>query len=345
MPDPLPDPPARPTAEPTPAPPHVLDVLAVGRVGVDLYPLQDGVGLEDVETFGKYLGGSAGNVAVAAARYGHDVALLSKVGDDPFGRFVRRSLEELGVSTAYLGVEPALPTPVTFCEIFPPDHFPLYFYRLPSAPDLRIGEDDVPAAAVRSARLHWSTLTGLSAEPSRTAHRAAWEARGRAPLTVIDLDYRAMFWTEEAEANRAAETALEACTVAVGNLEECAVAVGEGEPERAARAILERGVELAIVKQGPRGVLAMTAEERVECPPYPVDVLNGLGAGDAFGGAVCHGLLEGWDLRRTIDFAGAAGAHVAARRECATAMPTEGEVLALQRAAARAGGPAKVGTG
>ena len=330
MPGPLTDPPAEHPIGPGRPPTDALDVLAMGRIGVDLYPLQDGVGLEDVDSFGKYLGGSAGNVAVAAARYGHAVALLSKVGADPFGRFVRRSLEELGVSTAYVGIEEALPTPVTFCEIFPPDHFPLYFYRLPSAPDLRIAEADVPPQVVRSARLLWSTLTGLSAEPSRSAHRAAWEARGRAPLTVIDLDYRAVFWTDEGEATHAAETALAACTVAVGNLEECAVAVGERDPERAARAILERGVELAIVKQGPRGVLARTADERVQCAPYPVEVLNGLGAGDAFGGAVCHGLLEGWDLRRTIDFAGAAGAYVAARRECATAMPTEAQVLALQ---------------
>ena len=312
--------------------PRVFDVVSMGRVGVDLYPMQDGVGLEDVETFGKYLGGSAGNVAVAAARYGHDVALISRVGDDPFGRFVRRALEELGVSTAYVGTDPRLPTPVTFCEIFPPDDFPLYFYRFPSAPDLRIGERDIPPVAVAESRLHWSTLTGLSAEPSRSAHQTAWDLRGRAPLTVIDLDYRPTFWTHASDATRAAETALQACTVAIGNREECAIAVGETEPERAARALLERGVELAIVKQGPRGVLAMTADERVECLPYPVAVLNGLGAGDAFGGAICHGLLEGWDLRRTIDFANAAGAHVAARRECSTAMPTEAEVLALQAA-------------
>jgi 5-dehydro-2-deoxygluconokinase len=315
--------------------PRAVDVLAMGRVGVDLYPLQEGVGLEDVESFGKYLGGSAGNVAVAAARYGHDVALVSRVGDDPFGRFGRRELDRLGVSTAYLGTDPRLPTPVTFCEIFPPDHFPLYFYRFPTAPDLRIDDADIPPVAVVGSRLLWCTLTGLSAEPSRTAHLSAWELRGRKPLTVIDLDYRPVFWPDETGASRAAAAALELCTVAIGNREECAVAVGESDPERAARALLDRGVDLAIVKQGPRGVLAMTSGgERVESRPYAVEVLNGLGAGDAFGGAICHGLLEGWDLRRTLDFAGAAGAHVAARRECATAMPTEDEVLALQRRAA-----------
>ena len=244
------------------------------------------------------------------------------------------------MGTAYLGTDPELPTPVTFCEIFPPDDFPLYFYRFPMAPDLRIEEREIPRVAVARSRLFWSTLTGLSAEPSRTAHRSAWTLRGRAPLTVIDLDYREQFWTDESEATLAAEEALQACTVAIGNLEECRIAVGEKDADRAARALLDRGVDLAIVKQGPRGVLAMTAEERVESLPYRVPVLNGLGAGDAFGGAICHGLLQGWDLRRMLDFAGAAGAYVAARRECATAMPTEDQVLELQRTA-----PQRVGSG
>ena len=316
-------------AAPTSSVPRAFDVLAMGRVGVDLYPMQDGVGLEEVETFGKYLGGSAGNVAVAAARYGYDVALISRVGDDPFGRFVRQALEQLQVSTAYLGTDPRFPTPVTFCEIFPPDRFPLYFYRFPMAPDLRLDERDIPPVAITGSRLQWSTLTGLSAEPSRTAHQAAWDLRGRAPLTVIDLDFRPQFWTHESDATRAAEIALDACTVAIGNLEECRIAVGENDPERAARALLDRGVDLAIVKQGVRGALAVTADEQVECPTIEVEILNGLGAGDAFGGAVCHGLLQGWSIERTIRFANAAGAFVAARRECATAMPTAAEVDAL----------------
>ena len=307
-----------------------FDVLSIGRVGVDLYPMDSGVGLEDVRSFGKFLGGSAGNVAVAAARYGHSAALISRTGDDPFGRFVKRSLGELGVDARYVGTDVSLPTPVTFCELYPPDDFPLYFYRFPMAPDLRIGIGEIPPVAVAESRLLWTTLTGLSAEPSRTAHEAAWALRPReAGLSVIDLDYRPMFWRHESDATRAAETALASSTVAIGNREECRVAVGETEPERAARALLDRGVDLAIVKQGPKGVLAMTRAERVECPPTPVEVVNGLGAGDAFGGAVCHGLLAGWSLADTIAFASAAGAVVAARLECATAMPDEAEVWAL----------------
>lgn len=305
-----------------------LDVLALGRLGVDIYPLQDGVGLEDVETFGKYLGGSAANVTVAAARYGRRPALVSRVGDDPFGRYLLRELTRLGVDNRYVEVDPALKTPVTFCEIFPPDDFPLYFYRDPKAPDLNIDAAGLDLDAVGSARILWFTATGLSQEPSRAAHFAALDAR-RAGTTIFDLDYRPMFWTDADEAREQVQKALAHATVAVGNREECEVAVGETEPERAADALLEHGVELAIVKQGPKGVLAKTRHESVEVPPYFVDVVNGLGAGDAFGGALCHGLLSGWDLEDILKFANVAGAIVASRRECSTAMPSADEVVRI----------------
>ena len=314
--------------------PRSFDVVCIGRVGVDVYPMQARVGLEDVDTFGKFLGGSAGNVAVAASRFGHSATLITRTGNDPFGRFIKRSLRELGVDTSLVGTDPSLPTPVTFCEIFPPDNFPLYFYRYPQAPDLRVAPEEIPPDVLTESRLFWATLTGLSAEPSRTAHSTAWRLRGRRRHTVIDLDYRPMFWLSEADATRAAHFALENSTVAVGNVEECRVAVGETDPERAARALLERGVDLAVVKQGPQGVLAMTRDETVYTPSLRVDVVNGLGAGDAFGGAVCHGLLSGWGLEETIRFASAAGAVVAGHLECATAMPDETAVRALM---ARAG--------
>jgi 5-dehydro-2-deoxygluconokinase len=221
-----------------------------------------------------------------------------------------------------------LPTPITFCEIFPPDDFPLYFYRYPTAPDLVINPSELDLDAIREARIYWSTVTGLSAEPSRSAHFAAWEARGRRPFTVLDLDYRPMFWADPTQAHEQVDRALEYCTVAVGNREECEVAVGESDPDKAAQALLDKGLDLAVVKQGPKGVLARTRDERVEVPTYPVQVLNGLGAGDGFGGALCHGLLAGWPLERVIRFANIAGAIVASRLECSTAMPTEAEVLA-----------------
>lgn len=145
-----------------------------------------------------------------------------------------------------------------------------------------------------------------------------------------------MFWPSAQAATAAVGAALEHVTVAVGNREECEIAVGETDPERAADALLERGIELAIVKQGPRGVLAKTREETVEVPPYPVAVVNGLGAGDGFGGALCHGLLQGWPLEKTLRFANVAGAIVAGRRECSTAMPTTDEVETAMKESARA---------
>lgn len=305
---------------------EAFDLITIGRIGTDIYPLQDGVGLEDVETFGKYLGGSATNVAVAAARHGLRSAVVTGVGDDPFGRFCIREAGRLGVDNRYIFVDDENPTPVTFCEIFPPDDFPLYFYRKPKAPDLNIREEHLDLDAIRSARIYWSTVTGLSEEPSRSSHFAAWEARGRREHTILDLDYRPMFWESADVARDQVQKALAHVTVAVGNREECEVAVGETDPQRAADALLERGVEIAIVKQGPKGVLAKTRDESVEVPPYFVDVVNGLGAGDSFGGALNFGLLSGWSLDRTLRFANVAGAIVASRRECSTAMPETHEI-------------------
>ena len=303
-----------------------FDLVTIGRSGVDLYPLQSGVGLDTVTTFGKYLGGSATNVAIAAARHGHSTAVITRTGADPFGRFVSNEIARLGVDNRFVSTVDGLDTPITFCEIFPPDDFPLYFYRKPKAPDLVINADELDLDAICDARIFWATVTGLSEEPSRSAHHAAWHARGRKPITILDLDYRPMFWDSEASARHEVTRALEHVTVAVGNLQECEIAVGESDAFDAADALLERGVELAIVKRGPLGVLAKTRKETVEVGTHQVEVVNGLGAGDGFGGALCHGLLEGWPLERTIRFANVAGAIVAGRRECSTAMPTTAEV-------------------
>jgi 5-dehydro-2-deoxygluconokinase len=302
------------------------EVLTIGRIGVDLYPLQSGVSLADVETFGKFLGGSATNVAVAAARHGHRAAVITRTGDDPFGTFIHKALREFGVDDAFVTSVPGLPTPVTFCEIFPPDHFPIWFYRYPKAPDLEITPETIPAGAVRDAGVFWATATGLSAEPSRAAHVTAWRARGRAPFTVLDLDYRPSFWSSREAAREQVQAALPHVTVAVGNLDECDTAVGTTDAEKAAEALLDFGVELAVVKRGPAGVHARTRTQAVDISPIPVDVVNGIGAGDGFGGALCHGLLAGWPLADTIRFANAAGAIVTTRLECSSAMPTTAEV-------------------
>ena len=305
------------------------EVLTMGRIGVDVYPLQTGVGLAEVTSFGKYLGGSPTNVAVAAARHGRRAAVVTRTGADPFGAFLHDALRGFGVDDRWVTPVEGLPTPVTFCEVFPPDDFPLYFYGRDPAPDLMIRADELDLDAVRDADVLWVTVTGLSREPSRTAVLTALHERARRGITVLDLDYRPMFWGSREEARRWVREALPHATVAVGNLDECDTAVGEREPRAAARALRAAGVELAVVKQGPAGVLASDGTTEVVVPPVPVRVVNGLGAGDAFGGALCHALLSGWDLERAMRFCNAAGSIVAGRLACADAMPTAEEVEAV----------------
>ncbi|MFF3750165.1 5-dehydro-2-deoxygluconokinase [Streptomyces sp. NPDC002018] len=318
------------------------DVITMGRIGVDLYPLRTGVPLAQVDTFGKFLGGSATNVAVASARLGRRVAVITRTGRDAFGDYLHQALREFEVDDRWVTAVDRYPTPVTFCEVFPPDDFPLYFYRLPKAPDLEIHQRELDLDAIGAARIFWMTGTGLCAEPSRTATLAALESRAGSGITVFDLDWRPMFWPTDTEGRFSGADprelygrALRHATVAVGNLDECEVAVGERDPEAAARALLAAGVELAVVKQGPKGVLAVHRDgTRAEVPPVPVEVVNGLGAGDAFGGALCHGLLAGWELEHIMRYANAAGAIVAARLACSSAMPYEHEVAEVL-----AGGP------
>jgi 5-dehydro-2-deoxygluconokinase len=305
------------------------DLVTMGRVGVDLYPEQSGIPLAEVRTFARSLGGSPTNVAVGAARYGHGAAVITKVGADGFGDYVHAALRAFGVDDRFVGTDPELRTPIVFCELMPPESPTILFYRQPTAPDMQLSVDDLDFGAIREARIFWTTGTGLSEEPSRAATLAALEARDRRAITVHDLDYRPAFWSSPDDARAQQQRALALATVAVGNVEECAVAAGDGPPEDLARRLLDLGLDLAIVKLGADGVLAAWPGGAERFPPVQVRVVNGLGAGDAFGAGVCHGLLEGWDVPRTVRFASAAGAHVASQLACADAMPDEAQVKAL----------------
>jgi 5-dehydro-2-deoxygluconokinase len=338
--------------------PALPEVLTMGRVGVDLYPSVDqhpehiGAPLPAVGTFDRFLGGTATNVAVAAARLGHRSAILTKVGPDPFGDYVRMALAGFGVDPRFVGTEPGLLTPVVFCALAPPEDPPLLFYRLPVAPDLTLTADDVPWDTAAEVPLLWVTGTGASVEPARSTQHAVLEHRrlNRGPAarwTVLDLDWRPMFWPSPQDARREYTRMLELVDVAVGNRDEVEVAVGTRDPETAAGRLLDRGLELVLVKKGGDGVLVATPNSMVTVPPRRVDVVNGLGAGDAFGGALCHGLLAGWDHERSARLANAAGALVAARLACSDAMPTLGELEALLAGAPNAPDdrPAPVGGG
>jgi 5-dehydro-2-deoxygluconokinase len=306
-----------------------LELLTIGRVSVDLYAEQLGEPFDRVRSFAKSIGGSPTNVAVAAARLGRRAAVITAVGDEPFGGYVTQKLQAFGVDTRFVGMHPTLRTPLAFAAMDPPEDPQLLFYREPSAPDEHVGVTEAMLGAVRSVDVFWVAGSCLSGEQTGPTTMALLEARGRRRHTVLDLDYRPTFWPSEAEATAAIGVALEHATIAVGNRRECEVAVGASDPDAAADALLARGLELAVVKLGGDGVLVASREGRSLVPPVPVEVVCGLGAGDGFGGALCHGLLEGWSPVETVRFANAAGAIVASRLLCSDAMPTGDEVEAL----------------
>jgi 5-dehydro-2-deoxygluconokinase len=311
-----------------------LEALTVGRVGVDLYPQQPGP-LAQVRTFARSLGGTATNVAVAAARLGRRTAVLTKVGPDDFGGYVRDALRDFGVDPSFVGTAEGLLTPVVFCALDPPEDPPLLFYRLPTAPDLTLEPDDVPWDVVTDVPLFWVTGTGVSVEPARSTQlemlrrRSAQSRPEPGRWSVLDLDWRPMFWPSPQDARREYEQMLDYVNVAVGNRAEVEVAVGTADPEQAARRLLDHGLDLAVVKMGGAGVLVATPDEMTTVAPQRVEVVNGLGAGDAFGGALVHGLLAGWDPVRCARYANAAGAIVASRLACADDMPTLAELEEL----------------
>jgi 5-dehydro-2-deoxygluconokinase len=302
------------------------EVLSVGRISVDLYAVEPNIGFDGQQSFQKSVGGSPTNVAVAAAQLGHRVALATKVGDDAFGDYVRGRLNSWGVDTDFVASQANAQTPLALAALTPPETPTVIFYRGPAAPDTTLLTSDVPADVVRDTPILWisqgSLAQGTTAETCLT-----WMGmRSRDQHTILDLDYRPSLWADRDAARAMATRAIALATVVVGNREECAVAVGTDEPDAAADLLIAAGATLAIIKLGADGALLATPNERIRIPATPIDVVCGLGAGDAFGGALCHGLLNGWELERIGRAANAAGALVSTKLTCADAMPTVAEL-------------------
>lgn len=300
------------------------EVITVGRVSVDLYAQEVNAAFADPQTFRKSVGGSPTNVAVAAAQHGRRAAVVTKVGTDELGDYVIARLAEWGVDTRYIGRDPAALTPVVLAALAPPEEPQIIFYRGSAAPDTTILATDVPEEAIRACDIFWMSVGALAQGSTADASFAWLESRGRPENgeTILDLDYRPSMWPDIETARAAAQRAIANSTVVVGNRSECDMALGIDDPEAIVDRLLADGVRIAIVKLGGGGVLLADAHQRVHVEPLDIDVLCGLGAGDAFGGALVHGLLSGWDLERIGGFANGAGAYVATQLTCADAMPT-----------------------
>lgn len=293
----------------------------LGRVGADLYPLQLNTPLEEVRTFERFVGGFAGNVATGLARLGVPTAIVSAVGDDGHGRFVRAFLEREGVDVGPLGTHPTLRTALAFCEAWPPDHFPITFYRTPTCPDWELTPRDIPAGLSR-AWLAYASGTGLAREPSREATLSAFEQRASG-TTIFDLDWRETLWPEPREYGPLVRRAARYATVLLGGASEFAAA--ELEPREA----LALGPELVVVKRGGEGATVVDRGGERHIARVSVPVVNGLGAGDAFAAAFGAALIGGLDAAVAAARGNAAGAIVAARLSCSTAMPTTAEIDAV----------------
>jgi 5-dehydro-2-deoxygluconokinase len=284
----------------------VIDAVVMGRVGVDLYPNKPETPLRDVRTFTRFVGGFAGNVATGLARLGVRTAIVSRVGDEGHGAFVRQWLAEEGVDVRFLRTDPYWLTPPTFCEVWPPDNFPILFYRRPTAPDWQLSSADFDPEEVAKARLLYATGTGLAQSPSRDTTLTTLRAhRG---TTIFDLDWRPSLWDEaEAYPALAAEASAHA-DIVIGNEDEVAAAKLADMPR-------------LVLKRGERGATVYDDGEATDVPGYPVEVVNGLGAGDAFAAALGHALLNGMPLVEATRRANIAGALVAAQLGCSEAMP------------------------
>ena len=311
-----------------------MDVLSVGRVSVDLYAKEANAGFDSEQSFTKSVGGSPTNVAVACARLGLAVALATKVGDDDFGKYVVNRLTQFGVDTRFIGTQADSQTPLAFAALTPPETPTIVFYRGEAAPDTSLTTDTVSQQEIKQTKILWISQTSLSQGTTATACLEWMAMREKGSHTILDLDYRPKLWASKEEARMMAAKAISLASIVVGNLEECEVALGTKDPNEAADMLLAQGVALAIIKLGPEGVLIKSASQKVIIPSHPIEVVCGLGAGDAFGGALCYGLLAGWELEKIGTFANVAGALVATRLTCADAMPTVSEIESMLQGAA-----------
>jgi 5-dehydro-2-deoxygluconokinase len=301
--------------------------IVVGRAGMDLYPLPDGVDIESAGEFAAEIGGSAGNIAVALSRQGHRVALLGPLSADAVGRFVRSHLARYAVDTSRCrAVSGEYRSSLALCETRHPDSETVFYRSSPA--DLQLRLEDFDASFIANAAVLIVTGTALAAEPSRTAALEALAmARAAGTFSILDLDHRPVSWPSREEAARVYAYAALRCDAVVGNDEEFAIIAGEaGSALDAATALVRDGRRFVIFKKGGAGSVTITAERSFETGVFQVDVKKPFGAGDAFLGNVVAALLGGSALEFAVNRGAAAAAYVVARRGCAFAMPTATEL-------------------
>jgi 5-dehydro-2-deoxygluconokinase len=308
---------------------NALDACVLGRVGYDLYAVEQGRPLAEVEHFSRHLGGSSANIAVGLARLGRRVAIISSLGDDALADYLIGFLNKEGIDGSRVTRVAGYGTSLCLTEVSPPDRFPQVFYRYkPADSQVQVGEAEL--ALVRRARLFVTNGTSLCASPSRESTAYALDAARAAQVrTVLDIDYRPSSWSSPEEAGRAARAVLPSVDVVIGNEDEVALLTGRREPQEQVKAVRDAGVGLLVRKRGADGVEAFTREMSASSPPIKVEVGSTIGAGDGFASGFLAALLDGRPLEECLRYGNAAAAVVVSRVSCSDAMPYPHEVEAM----------------
>jgi len=327
---------------------ETYDILAIGRSSIDLYSNDVGSPFPEITSFGAFVGGCPTNISVGTRRLGLKSALLTAVGDDPVGEFLLKFLNDEGVETRFIVNKPGHRTSAVVLGIEPPDRFPLIYYR-DNCADIELTIDDVIASPIAECRSVLISGTGLSKEPSRSATLYATEqAKAMERLVFLDLDFRADQWHDPRAFGVGVRSVLRNVDIAIGTEEEIKAASLtdvshlsiehsqisnpniEGDMEAAIATILSAGPEALVVKRGSDGAdIHLKQGEVIHAAPFPVEIYNTLGAGDAFASGFIYGILNGWDWRKSARLGNATGAIVVTRHGCANFMPTMVEVNAF----------------
>ncbi len=307
-----------------------FDILTMGRCAVDFYCNDIGVALKYAKSFNVYVGGCPANVAVGTRRLGLRSAILTRVGIEPLGDFIMHFLETEGVNTEAIVRDPDHLSGLVVLGIEPPDTFPMTFYRTDCA-DINLTLDDVRAAPIGDAHVLFVSGTGFSREPSASATMAAVEiARASGSTVMLDIDYRPTLWDDPRAFGPVLHRIVAEVDLAVGTEDEIRAAADEPDVDTVTERLLRlgRNLQALIVKRGQRGSTVFAAGgARIDAPPFPVHILNAIGAGDAFVSGFVYGYRRGWDWRKCARFGNATGAIVVTRHACANDMPYEQEAL------------------
>ncbi len=324
------------------------DIITFGRSSIDLYSQNIGSPFNDIKGFDAFVGGSPLNIAVACSRLGLRSSLLSAVGNDKVGEFILDFLQKEKVNTSSVPIKDGARSSAVILGIEPPDRFPLVYYR-DNAADMQVDLDDVLKARIQDHRVLLINGTAMNSEPSRSATFLAAEiAVEHGVDLVLDLDFRADQWHDYRAFGVTMRAILPKVKIAMGTEEEILAATLseasqvvirhqqisapqiKGNISESIDRLLALGIETLLVKRGAEGVSIYSKDgPREDVPGFPVEVLNILGAGDAFAGGFLYGHLQGWDLYKACRMGNASGAQLVTKKGCANFMPTLEESMAF----------------